>query len=162
MTPLNTNACLLSHEERSTNISPGAVLVLETGRSVTAFAQDLLRRREVPALCDLSGSVPLMPGALGGMIGLRPSISGRISLCERGLANAPAQRVGASHNPTVNETSSGPVPRASGRGPSIHPDWLEARGEGKPARFGPTKIPTYPFPRLIKVPPPWSEEAAPA
>jgi 4-hydroxybenzoyl-CoA reductase subunit alpha len=33
---------------------------------------------------------------------------------------------------------------------------LEARGEGKRARFGPTKIPTYPFPRLIKVPPPWA------
>ena len=32
---------------------------------------------------------------------------------------------------------------------------LEARGEGKPARYGPTKIPTYPFPRLVKVPPPW-------
>ncbi len=36
---------------------------------------------------------------------------------------------------------------------------LEARAEGKAARFGPTKIPTYPFPRLIKVPPPWAGEA---
>ncbi|HLZ28928.1 MAG TPA: molybdopterin cofactor-binding domain-containing protein [Chloroflexota bacterium] len=34
---------------------------------------------------------------------------------------------------------------------------LEARAEGKPARVGPTKIPTYPFPRLIKVAPPWEE-----
>src|SRR2546427_4732487 len=32
---------------------------------------------------------------------------------------------------------------------------LETRAEGKPGRFGPTKIPSYPFPRLIKVPPPW-------
>ena len=32
---------------------------------------------------------------------------------------------------------------------------LEARTAGKPARYGPTKIPTYPFPRLIKVAPPW-------
>jgi len=37
---------------------------------------------------------------------------------------------------------------------------LEARAEGKGGRFGPTKIPTYPFPRLIKVPPPWAEKAA--
>jgi CO/xanthine dehydrogenase Mo-binding subunit len=33
---------------------------------------------------------------------------------------------------------------------------LEARAEGKPARYGPSKIPTYPFPRLVKVPPPWA------
>jgi 4-hydroxybenzoyl-CoA reductase subunit alpha len=32
---------------------------------------------------------------------------------------------------------------------------LEARAQGKPARYGPTKIPAYPFPRLIKVAPPW-------
>jgi 4-hydroxybenzoyl-CoA reductase subunit alpha len=32
---------------------------------------------------------------------------------------------------------------------------LEARAEGNAARYGPTKIPTYPFPRLIKVAPPW-------
>src|SRR3979411_3047563 len=36
---------------------------------------------------------------------------------------------------------------------------LEARAEGKTPRFGPTKIPTYPFPQLIKVPPPWAAEA---
>ena len=34
---------------------------------------------------------------------------------------------------------------------------MEARAEGKPARYGPTKLPTYPFPRLIKVAPPWDE-----
>jgi hypothetical protein len=31
---------------------------------------------------------------------------------------------------------------------------LEARAEGKPARCGPTKLPTYAFPRTIKVEPP--------
>src|SRR2546427_9992446 len=31
---------------------------------------------------------------------------------------------------------------------------LEARVEGKPARYGPTKLPTYAFPRLIHVEPP--------
>ena len=39
---------------------------------------------------------------------------------------------------------------------------LEARNEGKAGRVGPTKIPSYPFPRLIKVPPPWAEQAAEA
>jgi CO/xanthine dehydrogenase Mo-binding subunit len=39
---------------------------------------------------------------------------------------------------------------------------LEARAEGKVGRVGPMKIPTYPFPRLIKVPPPWAEKAADA
>jgi CO/xanthine dehydrogenase Mo-binding subunit len=34
---------------------------------------------------------------------------------------------------------------------------LEARGEGKLPRVGPTKIPTYPFPRTIHVAPPWAE-----
>jgi CO/xanthine dehydrogenase Mo-binding subunit len=34
---------------------------------------------------------------------------------------------------------------------------LESRTEGKPARFGPTRIPDYPFPRLIKVAPPWAD-----
>jgi len=37
---------------------------------------------------------------------------------------------------------------------------LESRAEGKPGRFGPTKIPRYPFPRLIKVPPPWVSQSA--
>src|SRR5438477_1085869 len=36
---------------------------------------------------------------------------------------------------------------------------LESRAEGKASRFGPSKIPTYPFPRLVKVPPPWADEA---
>ena len=36
---------------------------------------------------------------------------------------------------------------------------LEARAEGKPARYGPTKIPTYPFPRTLKVPTPWADGA---
>jgi len=31
---------------------------------------------------------------------------------------------------------------------------LEARAEGKPARYGPTKLPSYAFPRLIRVKPP--------
>jgi CO/xanthine dehydrogenase Mo-binding subunit len=35
---------------------------------------------------------------------------------------------------------------------------LEARAEGKVGRVGPTKVPSYPFPRLIKVPPPWADE----
>jgi CO/xanthine dehydrogenase Mo-binding subunit len=34
---------------------------------------------------------------------------------------------------------------------------LEARAEGKPSRVGPTKIPSYPFPRMIHVPTPWAE-----
>jgi 4-hydroxybenzoyl-CoA reductase subunit alpha len=33
---------------------------------------------------------------------------------------------------------------------------LEARAEGKPPRFGPTRLPTYAFPRTINVPPPWA------
>jgi CO/xanthine dehydrogenase Mo-binding subunit len=33
---------------------------------------------------------------------------------------------------------------------------LEARADGKPARVGPTKLPSYAFPRLIRVPPPWA------
>src|SRR5262249_2558881 len=32
---------------------------------------------------------------------------------------------------------------------------LEARAAGKLARVGPTRIPSYPFPRTIKVPTPW-------
>jgi len=32
---------------------------------------------------------------------------------------------------------------------------LEARAEGKPARFGPTRLPTYAFPRINRVAPPW-------
>jgi 4-hydroxybenzoyl-CoA reductase subunit alpha len=35
---------------------------------------------------------------------------------------------------------------------------LESSAEGKSARFGPAKIPDYPFPRLIKVPTPWAED----
>ena len=31
---------------------------------------------------------------------------------------------------------------------------LEARGEGKPGRYGPTRLPPYTFPRLLKVEPP--------
>jgi len=34
---------------------------------------------------------------------------------------------------------------------------LEARAEGKLARYGPTKLPAYPFPRMVKVPTPWEE-----
>jgi 4-hydroxybenzoyl-CoA reductase subunit alpha len=38
---------------------------------------------------------------------------------------------------------------------------LEARAEGKPARVGPTRIPTYAFPRITRVVPPWAEADAP-
>ena len=34
---------------------------------------------------------------------------------------------------------------------------LEAKAEGKPGRYGPTKIPGYPFPRTLRVPTPWEE-----
>jgi 4-hydroxybenzoyl-CoA reductase alpha subunit len=33
---------------------------------------------------------------------------------------------------------------------------LELGASGKPARYGPTGIPTYPFPRLVRVAPPWA------
>ena len=40
---------------------------------------------------------------------------------------------------------------------------LELRADGKPPRVGPTKLPTYPFPRLVRVPPPWTEsDSAPS
>ena len=38
---------------------------------------------------------------------------------------------------------------------------MEARADGKPGRVGPTKIPTYPFPRTITVPPPWDMPDSP-
>jgi 4-hydroxybenzoyl-CoA reductase subunit alpha len=38
----------------------------------------------------------------------------------------------------------------------ITPEKVLRALESKPPRYGPTKIPAYPFPRLIKVPPPWS------
>jgi CO/xanthine dehydrogenase Mo-binding subunit len=34
---------------------------------------------------------------------------------------------------------------------------IEAKAAGKPARVGPVSIPSYPFPRLIHVAPPWAE-----
>src|SRR4029077_20037862 len=35
---------------------------------------------------------------------------------------------------------------------------LEARADGRsPGRYGPTKIPDYPFPRMIHVAPPWEQ-----
>ncbi|MBA2448182.1 MAG: molybdopterin-dependent oxidoreductase [Chloroflexi bacterium] len=39
---------------------------------------------------------------------------------------------------------------------------LEARAEGKPGRYGPTRLPPYTFPRLLKVEPPAGAGLAPA
>lgn len=39
---------------------------------------------------------------------------------------------------------------------------LEARAEGKPGRYGPTRLPPYTFPRLLKVEPPPGAGSAPA
>ncbi|MGI9149144.1 MAG: molybdopterin cofactor-binding domain-containing protein [Chloroflexota bacterium] len=38
---------------------------------------------------------------------------------------------------------------------------LEAAAGGKPARYGPTQVPTYAFPRVIKVDPPWESPNGP-
>ena len=42
----------------------------------------------------------------------------------------------------------------------ITPEKVLKALEAKDRRFGPTKVPSYPFPRLIKVAPPWAEELA--
>jgi hypothetical protein len=39
---------------------------------------------------------------------------------------------------------------------------LELRAAGKPARYGPSRVPSYTFPRLIHVAPPWAAEGAEA
>jgi hypothetical protein len=45
----------------------------------------------------------------------------------------------------------------------ITPEKVLKALESTPPRYGPSKLPAYPFPRLIKVPPPWVEaDAAPA
>jgi CO/xanthine dehydrogenase Mo-binding subunit len=45
----------------------------------------------------------------------------------------------------------------------ITPDKVLRALEARPPRYGPTRLPTYTFPRITRVPPPWAEsDAAPA